>query len=102
MTPEERILIQEAVELSKENNKILKKMQRRASMEAFFKVVYWGVMIAAVVGAYYSILPYYDQLKTVYMQMQTNIETVKSGLDTVTNSVEKVTETIKPATLPKK
>jgi uncharacterized protein (UPF0333 family) len=66
MTPEERRLLEETHALTQENSNILKSIQRAGRVSMAFRVLYWGVIIASSVGAYYLIQPYVDTLKEAY------------------------------------
>lgn len=50
-------LIKENLELSQENNKILRKMQRAARWGRFFKIIFWLVIIGTTAGTYYYLQP---------------------------------------------
>lgn len=77
MTPEERQLLRETAELTKENNKILRGIRRSNRFSAFFRIVYWVLIIGSAIGAYYYIQPYINAVSEAYVQMKQNIETVK-------------------------
>ncbi len=66
MNPEEKKLLQEVVDLSHENNKMLHKMQRAAIWATAFRIFYWLLIIGASVGAFYFFQPYIDDMKALY------------------------------------
>ncbi|MEK7585844.1 MAG: hypothetical protein AAB477_01255 [Patescibacteria group bacterium] len=66
MDPETKQLLKESLELSKENNHMLKKMVRSQRWTNVYRVVYWGIIIFSSVGAYYFIQPYLSNLVNVY------------------------------------
>jgi len=63
---DEKKLLEETLELSKENNKILKKLRNAMRVSRFFKVVYWTVIIGSMLGAYYYFQPLIDNLVGAY------------------------------------
>lgn len=66
MDPDERKMLQEAVELSRENNKIVRKMWRLAQWGRAIKAVYWIILIGITIGAFYFLQPYVETLQGVY------------------------------------
>ena len=83
MDEELKILLKENLELSKENNKLLKKQWRVVKWSRFVKLTYWVVILALTFGAYYYIQPYMDALKGSY-----------SGLDAGLENIQKLGETL--------
>lgn len=83
MSPEETELLNKAVELSEDNNKMLHSMRRSQRIASFFRVIYWLFIIGSAVGAYYFIQPYVDQLMEVYGGAKSNLNSVNSLLKNV-------------------
>ena len=63
MDPDEKKLLKETLELSKENNKILKKLRTAMQVSRLFKAVYWTIIIGSMLGAYYYFQPFIDSIK---------------------------------------
>ncbi|MDB5204909.1 MAG: hypothetical protein JWP09_937 [Candidatus Taylorbacteria bacterium] len=61
-----RKMVEETMELSKDNNRILHSIQRRERMTQVFRVVYWLILLGAGAGLYYYIQPYIDELVKAY------------------------------------
>ncbi len=78
MDPHDKHLLEEAVELSRENNKILKSMQRSARIGRIITILYWTVIIGATVGAFYAIQPYIEQLLSVYSGIQGGVNNIQN------------------------
>ncbi|HXK40049.1 MAG TPA: hypothetical protein VJ837_04420 [Candidatus Paceibacterota bacterium] len=70
MTPEEQRQLREALELSRENNIILRKMWRATLWGRAVKTLYWLVIIGITIGAFYFLQPYIDTLQDVYGGVQ--------------------------------
>ncbi len=70
MDPNERQQLKEALDLSRENNILLKKMWRATQWGRVIKALYWIAIIAITVGSLYFIQPYVDTLQGVYGGMQ--------------------------------
>lgn len=66
MDTDTKALLEESIELSRENNKILKKMQRTLFWGRVFKIAYWMVIIGSMVGAYYFLQPFFDKIIALY------------------------------------
>jgi hypothetical protein len=66
MDGETKELLRESIEISKENNAMLKKMVRAQKWTNIYRVVYWGIIIFSSLGAYYFIQPYLSSLINLY------------------------------------
>lgn len=66
MQPEEREMLKKALELSRENNKMLQSIKRSMFVGRIFRIVYWVIVIGAAIGAYYYIEPYLDEAIGAY------------------------------------
>jgi len=64
--PESKKLLEEAVELSKQNNEMLKEMRRHMRFSRFVSIMYWVFIVGSTVGAFYLIQPYVDQFRSSY------------------------------------
>jgi hypothetical protein len=72
MSPEERKLLEESVELSRENNRLLRKLRGAARWQQFFSALKWLVILASVVGSYYYLQPWIDKLVETYGSLTNN------------------------------
>lgn len=61
-----KTLIEADLELSKENNKLLKKIRGLQKRGAAFTYVRWLLVIAVAFGAYYYIQPYLAKITQFY------------------------------------
>ena len=52
--------------LAKENNKILKKLRNNMRMGTIMRILYWGVIIGSMLGAYYYLQPFIKPLLDTY------------------------------------
>ena len=77
MTPEEKILLERAVSLGEENNKILRSIRRTNRFGFVWKIVYWGIIIGISYGAYVYIQPYVDMLMKEYNSIKGTVTTVQ-------------------------
>ena len=58
--------IENLEKLTKDNNKILHSMQSRMRWGTFLRVLYWVIIIGSMLGAYYFLQPYVEQLMEAY------------------------------------
>jgi len=79
MTPEERESLRETAELVKENNKILRSIRRSNRFSAFFKIIYWAIIIGSAIGAYYYVKPFIDPIISGINSIQQNVQSVKDS-----------------------
>ena len=62
--------IDELLELTKENNKILHGMRRTQRFSSFFTLVYWAVILGSIFGTYYYFQPTIQKyVKTIQTSM---------------------------------
>jgi len=78
MDPELKKLSRENLELTKENNEILKKMYRGAVWGRVFRVLYFVVILGAMFGAYYVLQPFVDSLMDAYTSLMGGVESVQN------------------------
>lgn len=84
--------LDELLELTRENNKILTGMRRAQRWGSFFKVVYWMVILGSIFGVYYYFQPTIQQYaKTLQTAMgvldgyQQQVGNISSQLQSVGN-----------------
>lgn len=76
---ETRKLLQENIEISRENNKLLKKLHRGAIISSILRIVYVAVIVGAPVFLYYTFLqPYFAELSEAYEGVKGDVNTLQS------------------------
>ncbi len=71
-------LVRINIELTKENNKMLKAMRRSHRWSVFFKFVWLVVLVGAPVVVYYLYLqPYVEEAQALYFEVQQNLEQMR-------------------------
>lgn len=78
MTPEEKILLERAVSLGEENNKILRGIRRANRLGFLWKILYWAIIIGVSYGAYVYIQPYIDILTQEYTKIKGTVNSVQN------------------------
>ncbi len=79
METQDKQRLERVLELSEENNKILKKILRTMRWARLVRIIYWSVIIAASVGAFYYIQPYWDGLRDLYGGAQDTVQKINSS-----------------------
>ena len=92
MTPEERELLERAVELGEENQKVLKSIKRSMTVSRVIRILYWVVIIGASVGLFYFFQPYIDKTVSFYGGLSDGVGDVNSFLDSFNNSATSATQ----------
>ena len=87
-----RKMVEESRNLAEENNRLLRKIIRANRWARIFKLLYWLVIIGAMVGAYYYIQPFILDLIDVY-------EGLLSGVENLQKTGEAVSEAVNPVNL---
>lgn len=59
-------LLEANLEISRENNEMLKKIRNAQKLAQIYRVVYWIVIIGASYGAYYFVQPYIGGILNIY------------------------------------
>ena len=88
--------LDELLELTRENNKILSGMRRTQRWSSFFSIVYWAVILGSILGVYYYFQPaiqkYMKTFQTSVCIIQ-NFEkaagSIPADLQTVKNLIRK-------------
>ncbi len=77
MEPDSRML-QEILELSRENNRMLRAVRRASFWGGVFKVIWWAALIGVPIALYYYILaPYVQDAQQTYQNIKGGAEQVQ-------------------------
>lgn len=77
MNPDEKKELDEVLEFSKENNKLLKKINRSIQWGRFVTVLYWLIIIGSAVGAYYFLQPVFEAFKETLGSFSGGIKSIE-------------------------
>ena len=84
--------LDELLELTRENNKILRSMRRTQRWSSFFTYVYWLVILGSIFGVYYYFQPtiqkYVKTLQTsagILQQLESAVGSVPTDLQVLKN-----------------
>ena len=85
MDSETRDQIGKILELTEENNKILRKMRRSILWGRIFHTLYWVIIIGISIGAYYYVQPYLENMIKALGGAQSTMELFAKFPDMVKN-----------------
>ncbi len=85
MDPESKELLKATLELSQENNNMLRSMKRSMQMSRVMSSIYWLFIIGSAVGAYYYIQPYIDQVLDVYSGASDKVNSINDTIEDFKN-----------------
>lgn len=83
MDPKDRMMLQDLLDLTEENNKILKKLYSSAKWGRLFKLLYWFVILGIAFGSFYFVQQYIDRILDVYNGFKTDLGGVNSVVEQV-------------------
>jgi hypothetical protein len=78
MNPEEKQMLEETLELSQENNKMLKHIRRSQKMAAVMRIFYWVLVLVISYGAYTFAEPYVNQMINIFQTSQTELNNIRN------------------------
>ena len=82
MEPQDKQL-QEILEISRENNQLLKGVHRRARWSMFFWIARWVIVVGILFGAYYYVEPYVQKVTDTYHKTSDTFKQFQSTADKV-------------------
>ncbi|MCC7004311.1 hypothetical protein IT397_00090 [Candidatus Nomurabacteria bacterium] len=87
------------LELVEENNRILRKMQRKSRWGTVYSILKWTLIIVITFWSYITIQPYINVMINTYNQLQTtsaNLSKINSKIPAInTNSTDPVSNLLK-------
>lgn len=87
MDSESKKLLEETVQLSRENNDMLRYMKRSVMVSRIMSFLYWAIIVGSAFGAYYFLQPFIDQMLSLYGGAKNNLEDVGGLIDKLKNSL---------------
>ena len=76
-----KTLLRRNLELTRENNRLLKKIRRNGLVANIMRIVWWAVIIGVPVFLYYYVLqPYLVELSTTYQEFQSGVSGAQNAL----------------------
>lgn len=85
MDEEIKSLLTRNLKLAEENNKLLLSMRRSARWGAFFRFLYWVVILGGLAVSYYYVEPYLTSVMNAYQQIQSSVDDIKRQQNSLPN-----------------
>lgn len=78
-------ILEQSLQLTKENNEILRGIRNAQRRAQIYRFIYWAVIIAIGLGAYYFVQPYIESLLGYYGAISGigGSDTVKEGMGSI-------------------
>jgi len=92
MDLQEKEMLEEALETSRENNKLIKKIWRDVKMRRITKAVYWIIIIGLALGAYYYVQPILEGFGASFSNAK---DTFTTGIENFQKINEMIPELLK-------
>ena len=80
MDSEERKILEETLKLSRENHRLLRKIQSSARVGRIFRLIYWAIIIGSMFGFYYYFQPVIDEFIGAYQGLLGGIDKTQEVL----------------------
>lgn len=80
----------ELLDLTRENNRILRSMHRRMLWSQIFTFLYWMVILGVMGWSYYYLQPYLDKYWGAYQQMTKTLSNFENSSNSLQGLLEKV------------
>ncbi len=87
MDPETKKLLEEVLELGRDNNKMLKKVRGVQKREAVWGALKMVLIIGIAFGSFYFLQPYVDQLMSMYSSISTASQKLNSSISTASQKL---------------
>lgn len=78
-------LLREIHKLTKENNRMLHKLESDAKRARFWKTLRLAFIVALLLGAYYLIQPFIENLTRAYASIQNSFQELQETKDSLSN-----------------
>ncbi len=78
MDSEDKKLLEDIYELTKENNEMLHKVRGVQKRQTFFQIVHWLFIVGIAIGALYFLQPYIDQFQNFINEVSLTFEKFKN------------------------
>ncbi len=65
-------MLQEIYKLTLENNKYIRKIDRRQRLSMYWRIFLFMIAIASALGIYYFLQPYFESVTETYHQIQSS------------------------------
>ena len=83
------------LELTKENNRILRSMHRRMFWSQIFTIIYWLIILGVMGWSYYYLQPYFEKYLSTYQSIMKTLDNVQSQGSTLPTDFKGILEKVR-------
>jgi membrane protein required for beta-lactamase induction len=87
--------LDQLLDLTKENNRILRSMHRRMLWSQFFSYVYWLVILGSIGWTYYYLQPYISQYVNTYQTIMTSLNSMEAQSKSFPTNLQGILEKVR-------
>ena len=87
MDDKDKIVLQNILKVTEDNNKILKRGERRHFYSSVWRFLYWIFIIGLAYSSYYYLQPYLTKVVDMYNSASSQLEKVQNVTDSVTKYI---------------
>jgi predicted transcriptional regulator with HTH domain len=87
--------IDELLDLTKENNRILRSMHRRMIWSQVFSYIYWLVILGSLGWSYYYLQPYIAQSLDAYQTLTSSLSTMQDQSKSLPSNIQGLLEKVR-------
>lgn len=83
--------INKILELTEENNQIIKKMRKVQKIQNIFRNIYWIIILATTLGLFYFIQKYFNNMFIDYENIKNNLKLIdKNAISNLIESLNRL------------
>lgn len=83
--------INKILELTEENNQIIKKMRKVQKIQNIFRNIYWIIILATALGLFYFIQKYFNNMFIDYENIKNNLKLIdKNAISNLIESLNRL------------
>lgn len=82
--------LEEILELSRENNEMLRSMRRTQRWKSFFTFVYWAVILGSIFGVYYYFQPTIQKYTETFKSSVGVLQKLESAAGSIPTDIQAV------------
>lgn len=75
--------VDELLEITRENNKILRGMRRSQRLSSFFSLIYWAVILGSILGTYYYFQPTIQKYMKILQASESILQNFEKSIGSV-------------------
>ena len=82
--------LDELLELTRDNNKILRGLRRVQRWSSFFTFVYWAVILGSILGTYYYLQPQIQKYINLFQTSAGTLQKIQQGVSNIPTDTQAI------------